>query len=216
MSTNISPTSGHQATTQVIVNISLWSELGWGATAWVRRSNHHPYHLQEWCPSDGIRHPNNTIEDGVLVLRDPEQALRCQERAVVGQISLCHHPRKHSSTSPASTRSGVRQKLYMSAQSLSFLKPARAIQIWRFYVPYGLLFSFSYSVLCDTEYHCCEEPAKLPLGTWLSLETDCNLNMFPNEQEIFGDGTEEFVWQKETALTLCFKAAREGSVSWGC
>lgn len=57
-------------------------------------------------------------------------------------------------------------------------------------------------MLCDPEYHYFEEPVKLSLGTWLSLETDCNLNMFPEEQEIFGDGIEEFVRQKEKPLTL--------------
>lgn len=68
-------------------------------------------------------------------------------------------------------------------------------------------------MLCDTEHHSLEEPVKLPLGTWLSLETGYNFNMFPNEQEIFGDGTEEFVWQKARLLTLCFKAVRECLVS---
>lgn len=72
---------------------------------------------------------------------------------------------------------------------------------------------FLYSVLCDTEHHSLEKPVKLPLGTWLSLETGYNFSMFPNEQEIFGDGTEEFVWQKARLLTLCFKAARECLVS---
>lgn len=67
-------------------------------------------------------------------------------------------------------------------------------------------------MLCDIGYHCFQEPVNLPLGSWLSLETNCDLHVLPNEQEIFGDGTEEFVGQKEKPLTLCFKAYREDSV----
>lgn len=178
----------------------------------MRCSNHHPFQLHEQHASDGIHHPNNTMANRVLVWGDPEQKLSHQKGAAVGQSSLCHHPRRHSSTWPDLEH---KPRCKKEAQSLAFLKPARTIQIWGFYFPYGLLFSFSCSVLRDTEHHCFEEPVKLPLGTWLSLETDCNLNMFPNEQEMFGDGTEEFVGQKEKPLTLCFKAAREDSVSRG-
>lgn len=64
-------------------------------------------------------------------------------------------------------------------------------------------------MLCDIEHCCLQEPVKLPLGTWLSLETSCDLNMFSNEQEIFGDGIEESVWQKAQPLTLCFKFHEE-------
>lgn len=61
-------------------------------------------------------------------------------------------------------------------------------------------FPLSYSVFCETEYCCFQEPVNLPLGSWLSLETDCDLNMFPNEQEISGDRT-EFVGHKERKAT---------------
>lgn len=79
----------------------------------MRCSNHHLFQHHEWCASDGIHHPNNTVANGILVLGDPAQELRCQDRPVVGQSSPCPHPRKNSSTWPDSTSSGGRRKLQL-------------------------------------------------------------------------------------------------------
>lgn len=45
-----------------------------------------------------MHHPNNTTVNYVHVLGDLEQELRCQKGAMVGQSSLCHHPKKNSSS----------------------------------------------------------------------------------------------------------------------